>query len=100
MRLTTLLALMVVLVAGGVYAQGTTGAQDLPGKGLAQHDFLYAGEAPDRNIYMVRGGKIIWSYSDPAGKGEISDALERQYSDCASVWTDRDYEGQEGCVEL
>ena len=73
MRLTTLLALMVVLVAGGVYAQGTTGAQDLPGKGLAQHDFLYAGEAPDRNIYMVRGGKIIWSYSDPAGKGEISD---------------------------
>ena len=73
MRLTTLLALMVVMGAGGVRAQGTAGAQVLPGKGLAQHDFLYAGEAPDRNIYMVRGGKIVWSYSDPAGKGEISD---------------------------
>ena len=42
---------------------------------LARHDFLYAGEAKDRNIYIVRGGKIAWSFSDPAGKGEISDAV-------------------------
>ncbi len=47
----------------------------LPGSGLAQHDFLYAGESHDRNIYIVRGGKIVWTYSDPAGKGEISDAV-------------------------
>jgi len=42
---------------------------------LAQHDFMYAGESHDRNIYIVRGGKIVWSYSDPAAKGEISDAV-------------------------
>ncbi len=47
----------------------------LPGNGLAQHDFLYAGESHERRIYIVRGGKIVWSYDDPAGKGEISDAV-------------------------
>jgi len=41
---------------------------------LARHDFMYAGESHDRNICIVRGGKIAWNYSDPAGKGEISDA--------------------------
>lgn len=48
---------------------------ELPGNGLAQHDFLYAGEAFDRRIYIVRHGKIVWIYDDPAGKGEISDAV-------------------------
>jgi len=47
----------------------------LPGKGLAQHDFLYAGESHDRKIFIVRHGKIVWTYEDPAGKGEISDAV-------------------------
>jgi hypothetical protein len=42
---------------------------------LSRHDFMYAGEAKDRNIYIVRGGKIAWSFSDPAGNGEISDAV-------------------------
>ena len=47
----------------------------LPGKGLAEHDFMYAGESHDRRIFIVRQGKIVWSYDDPAGKGEISDAV-------------------------
>jgi hypothetical protein len=47
----------------------------LPGKGLAEHDFMYAGESHDRRILIVRQGKIVWSYDDPAGKGEISDAV-------------------------
>src|ERR1017187_623613 len=47
----------------------------LPGKGLAEHDFMYAGESHDRNIFIVRQGKIVWSYGDPSGKGEISDAV-------------------------
>ena len=47
----------------------------LPGKGLAQHDFLYAGESKNREIFLVRHGEIIWTYNDPAGKGEISDAV-------------------------
>jgi hypothetical protein len=47
----------------------------LPGKGLAQHDFMYSGESHDRRIFIVRHGEIVWSYDDPAGKGEISDAV-------------------------
>ncbi|MEA2709089.1 MAG: hypothetical protein QOF78_1690 [Phycisphaerales bacterium] len=41
----------------------------LPGKGLAQHDFLYAGEWDTRNptetIFLVRGGKIVWTHEIP-----------------------------------
>ncbi|GAB3920688.1 hypothetical protein GCM10028827_02830 [Mucilaginibacter myungsuensis] len=47
----------------------------LPGQGLKQYDFFYAGEAPTRNMYIVRGGKIAWKYIDSTGRGEISDAI-------------------------
>jgi hypothetical protein len=47
----------------------------LPGKGLAQHDFFYAGEAKTQDMYIVRKGKVAWEFHDPAGKGEISDAV-------------------------
>jgi hypothetical protein len=43
--------------------------------GLAKHDFLFAGESHDRKIFIVRQGKIAWSYEDPEGHGEISDAV-------------------------
>ena len=46
----------------------------LPGRGLAEHDFLYAGEAKDRRVFIVRKGQVVWTYDDPLGKGEISDA--------------------------
>ncbi len=65
---------------GAAGAQIPSSAQSLspsqvPGRGLAQHDFLYAGESHDRKIFIVRKGKVVWSYEDPAGKGEISDAV-------------------------
>ena len=47
----------------------------LPGRGLAQHDFFYAGEAKSQDMYIVRNGKVAWEFHDPAGKGEISDAV-------------------------
>ena len=47
----------------------------LPGRGLAEHDFMYAGESHDRKIFVVRHGEIVWTYDDPAGKGEINDAV-------------------------
>ena len=72
---TKLFALAVLAATGAVHALGQAAPQALPGNGLAQHDFLYAGESHDRNIFILRGGKIAWSYSDPAGKGEISDAV-------------------------
>jgi len=74
MRLNLAIALAVIGICGGVCAQTQSVPATLPGKGLAQHDFMYAGESHQRNIFIVRGGKIVWSYSDPAGKGEISDA--------------------------
>jgi hypothetical protein len=75
MKLNSVIVPMVfgLCVAGVAQAQGVPNV--LPGHGLAQHDFLYAGESHERNIFIVRGGKIAWSYSDPAGKGEISDAV-------------------------
>jgi hypothetical protein len=46
----------------------------LPGNGMAQHDFFYAGESKQRKMFIVRKGAVVWSYDDPTGKGEISDA--------------------------
>jgi hypothetical protein len=53
----------------------STSPRHLPGRGLAEHDFMYAGESHDRKIFVVRKGKIVWEYDDPTGKGEISDAV-------------------------
>ncbi len=41
----------------------------LPGKGLAQHPFLYTGEFnlrdTNQNIFLVRDGKVVWTYGIP-----------------------------------
>ena len=41
----------------------------LPGRGLAQHPFLYAGEwnypNPDQSMFILREGKVAWSYAIP-----------------------------------
>jgi hypothetical protein len=41
----------------------------LPGNGIAQHPFLYAGEwdtrKPDQSMFLVRDGRIVWSASIP-----------------------------------
>jgi hypothetical protein len=42
----------------------------LPGHGLAEHSFLYSGEWDyrgnrDQTIFVVRGGKVVWSYAIP-----------------------------------
>jgi len=46
----------------------------LPGNGLSRFDFFYAGEGIKENMYIVRKGKIAWSYTHTA-TGEISDAM-------------------------
>jgi Mal s 1 allergenic protein-like len=47
----------------------TTKSTPLPGKGLAQHPFLYAGEwdtrKPDQTIFLIRGGRVVWTYAIP-----------------------------------
>lgn len=59
----------------GVKTVVSNAPETLPGKGLAEHDFFYAGEAKTQRIFIVRDGKIAWSYTHPASKGEISDAV-------------------------
>jgi hypothetical protein len=51
-------------------ANGTSYAPAiLPGNGLAQHPFVYTGEYDFRNtdqtIFVVRGGKVVWTYGIP-----------------------------------
>jgi hypothetical protein len=55
----------------------------LPGNGLAEHPFFYAGEwdypKPVQTMFIVRGGKVVWSYSIPTNDAnhhvqEFSDA--------------------------
>jgi hypothetical protein len=71
----------LILAAGAVCAIAQPAAEKpnfpkvLPGKGLAQHDFFYAGEAKTQDMYIVRKGKVEWEFHDPKGKGEISDAV-------------------------
>jgi hypothetical protein len=54
----------------------------LPGKGLAQHDFLYSGEWDTRKavqtMFLVKGGKVVWTYEIPIkdANGNLS-----EYSD-------------------
>lgn len=70
----------LLFTAGTVFAAdearpAATTPQVLPGNGLAQHDFMYAGESKNRRAFIVRKGQVVWSYDDPTGKGEISDAM-------------------------
>jgi hypothetical protein len=47
----------------------------LPGNGLSQHDFFYAGEAKTRDMYLVQHGQVVWAYNESTNRGEISDAV-------------------------
>lgn len=77
MRISIGLCLAACLIGGlctpGARAQSAAPAP-LPGKGLAQHDFFYAGEAKEEQMFIIRKGEIAWTYTHN-GKGEISDAV-------------------------
>ena len=75
-----LLVAAVLLTAGTraeIAAINSNAPAVLPGKGLAEHDFFYAGEAKVERMFIVRGGKVAWSYTHK-GRGEISDAVVLQ----------------------
>lgn len=52
----------------------------LPGRGLAQHDFLFTGEwdtrKPLATLFLIRGGKVAWTYQIPTkdeSNGQLSE---------------------------
>lgn len=57
----------------------------LPGKGLAQHDFLYAGQWDTRNpvetVFLVRGGKVVWSHTIPDKEEQAGRLETAEFSD-------------------
>ena len=64
-----LLSLKLILIII-VFIPYKVTAQNLPGKGLKQHSFVYVGEYDTRNptaqsMYVVRNGKVVWHYSIP-----------------------------------
>ncbi len=71
-----LLAILALCSSTSLFADAATNTLPLvlPGKGLAQHDFFYAGEGKAEKMSIVHGGKVVWSYTHP-GRGEISDAV-------------------------
>ena len=61
------------LLATAFFAVALNADAPLPGKGMAQHPFLYCGEWQNRStsqqtMYIVREGKVVWSYTDRKGR--------------------------------
>jgi hypothetical protein len=83
MRATRLVLLLLAAGSTNLDAQtATTDLPPLPGRGLAQHPFLYCGEWQRRSIsgqtmYLVRDGRIVWSYTNPL-RGELGDCSRLQ----------------------
>ncbi len=69
-----LLHLSLVTFAGAQENRSAAPA-NLPGNGLAQHSFVYTGEAKARKIFIIRNGKVDWEYEETTGRGEISDVV-------------------------
>lgn len=74
LRILAPLAAIGLASAAAMAQDAPAAPAPLPGRGMAQHDFLYAGEATTRDIYIVRDGKVAWEFHDDAATGEISDA--------------------------
>jgi hypothetical protein len=109
MTIVTRLILAAAAAVLGAYGQD---AAPLPGRGLAQHPFLYCGEWQGRSterqvMYIIRDGRVVWTYTNPKN-GELGDCtmlsngnivFSRQYGaseitpDKKIVW---DYDGPKG----
>ncbi|MEO6526235.1 MAG: hypothetical protein ABIP93_06395 [Gemmatimonadaceae bacterium] len=73
LRFSRALAVATLFGCAGSAPMSTASAPDraspavLPGRGLAQHPFFYAGEwdyrRPDQTMFIVRDGTVVWSYS-------------------------------------
>jgi hypothetical protein len=70
MKIKSHLLVGLMALASIADAQNIVKDYKLPGKGIKQYDFLYAGEWDMRkpnaqSMFLVRGGKVVWQYSIP-----------------------------------
>ena len=77
LKIAWLVATLFWMARQGVPQDREPEVNHLPGRGLAQHPFLYCGEwqhrsLTDQTMYLVRGGKVVWSYTNPK-RGELGD---------------------------
>jgi len=63
------LLVLLAVNTSAVLAGSAVDAVPLPGKGLAQHDFLFSGEwdtrKPVQTMFLVKSGKVVWTYEIP-----------------------------------
>jgi hypothetical protein len=70
--LSTVLPVLLFTIASGQTppkpAARAPAPDILPGNGLAQHDFLYAGEWDTRKdsqtVFLLRKGQVVWTCSE------------------------------------
>lgn len=74
-RSTFFKGLILLAFNWGISFSPSVFAQEPISKGLAKHDFFYAGESKIHRMYMVKEGKIVWKYINTGSRGEISDAM-------------------------
>ncbi len=70
MKKSSFLSVILFFIFAFSNAQIPNKDYKLPGKGLKQHDFVYAGEWDMRkpkaqSMFVVRSGKVVWQYSIP-----------------------------------
>jgi hypothetical protein len=95
-RLLAIILLLPISLSAQTAAAPQTAAPSsnsptvLPGRGLAQHSFLYCGEwnfnEPQQTMWIIRDGKPAWSYSIPfkiAFNGKEDDFQE--LGDCTQL---------------
>lgn len=83
----TLIFVILIIFGAGSGAQTIAKDYKLPGKGLKQHDFVYAGEWDMRkpkaqSMFVVRSGKVVWQYSIPqfTATGHV-----QEFDDCTML---------------
>ena len=80
----------IAVIALALLTVTVSKAEDpLPGKGLAQHPFLYCGEwnfiHPEQTMYLVRDGRVEWTYSIPLDVTVHGKPEKEEYSDCTRL---------------
>ena len=74
MRTIFLLAALACGMFSPASAQ-TTAAPETVSRDMARHDFFYAGQSKRQRMFIIKNGEVAWSYDNPSGRGEISDAI-------------------------